>query len=115
MVTILKQKGQSTLEYALVIAVIVAALIAMQTYIKRGFQGKMKASVDDVGEQFSAGASTYEYNTTSTAESDETTLSGADVTALGGTTTSTSNSRQQRTGSEYVQTYGDADERWVGR
>jgi uncharacterized protein (UPF0333 family) len=54
----LKRKGQSTLEYGIVIAVIVAALIAMQTYIKRGVQGRLRQATDDIGEQFSPGHTT---------------------------------------------------------
>lgn len=49
-----KIKGQGTLEYALIIAVVVAGLIAMQIYIKRGVQGKLRESTDSVGEQFEA-------------------------------------------------------------
>lgn len=45
-------RGQSTLEYALVIAAIVGALIMMQVYLKRGVGGRIKASADDIGEQF---------------------------------------------------------------
>jgi len=41
-----KQKGQSTAEYAILIALIVAGAIAMQTYLKRGFQGGVKYTVD---------------------------------------------------------------------
>ena len=36
-----KTKGQATLEYAVIIGVIVAALAAMQIYIKRGFQARL--------------------------------------------------------------------------
>lgn len=53
-----KKKAQSTLEYTIVIAVIVAALIAMQGYFKRGVQGKMRQSTDDIGDQFSPNATT---------------------------------------------------------
>lgn len=35
-----KRKGQSTVEYALIIGVIVAALVGMQTYVKRGLQAR---------------------------------------------------------------------------
>jgi len=33
-----QKKGQSTLEYAVLIVVIIGALLAIQTYIKRGVQ-----------------------------------------------------------------------------
>jgi hypothetical protein len=46
-------KGQGTLEYAIVIVVVVGALIAMQWYIKGGYQGKLRSSSDDMGNQFS--------------------------------------------------------------
>lgn len=35
-------RGQSTLEYALVVAVVVAALVAMQTYVRRAMQANLK-------------------------------------------------------------------------
>ncbi len=49
----LNKKGQGTLEYAIIIAVIVAALIVMQNYVKRGMQGKLRESTDSIGDQFS--------------------------------------------------------------
>ncbi len=51
----LTSKGQSTLEYAVLIVVIIAALIAMQVYLKRGVQGRMRESSDQIGDQFSPG------------------------------------------------------------
>ncbi len=50
-----KKNAQSTLEYAVLIVIIIAALIAVQAYIKRGVQGRMKSSADDIGDQFSPG------------------------------------------------------------
>lgn len=61
-----KRKGQSTLEYALIIAVVVGALLAMNVYMKRGVQGKLRESVDSVGEQYSAGNVISKYTTTQT-------------------------------------------------
>ena len=43
-----KKKGQNTAEYAILIALVVAAGIAMQTYIKRGLQSGVKYAVDDM-------------------------------------------------------------------
>jgi uncharacterized protein (UPF0333 family) len=50
-----KKRGQSTLEYAILILVIIAALISIQAYIKRGVQGRLKSATDDIGDQFSPG------------------------------------------------------------
>ena len=40
------RKAQSTAEYAIVIGLVIAAAVAMQVYVKRGIQGKMKDAVD---------------------------------------------------------------------
>jgi len=53
-----QRKAQSTLEYAMVIACVVGALIAMQIYIKRGIQGKLRDAADEIGEQYSAKTTT---------------------------------------------------------
>lgn len=42
----LNKKAQSTAEYVIVLGLIVAAVVAMQTYVKRGLQGKMKDATD---------------------------------------------------------------------
>lgn len=57
------KRGQSTLEYALLIAAIVAGLVMMQIYVKRGLGGKMKSSSDDIGEQYDPVAFHSNYNT----------------------------------------------------
>lgn len=48
----LNRKGQSTLEYALIIAVVVGGLLLMQHYVKRGYSGRLKSASDEMGEQF---------------------------------------------------------------
>jgi archaellum component FlaG (FlaF/FlaG flagellin family) len=58
-----KKKAQNTLEYALLIAAVVAGVIAMQYWVKRGFQGKMKESSDDIGQQFAPGNYRAEWTT----------------------------------------------------
>ncbi len=40
------KKGQSTAEYAIVIGLVIAAAVAMQVYVKRSIQGKMKDATD---------------------------------------------------------------------
>jgi len=60
-----KAKGQSTLEYVILIGFVVSALIAMGVYMKRGVQGKLRESTDQVGEQYSAYHTHGEYTTES--------------------------------------------------
>ena len=45
------RKGQSFLEYSLLIAVAVGVLILMQHYMSRSLQGKLKESVDSLGSE----------------------------------------------------------------
>jgi Flp pilus assembly pilin Flp len=64
----LKINAQSTVEYAVLVACIVAAVIGMQIYIKRGIQGRLRQGGDEIGQQYSAGntGSTTTTTTTST-------------------------------------------------
>ena len=52
MVKILERKGQLAVEYVVILIIVIGALLAMQMYFKRGIQGRMKTSVDSVGEQY---------------------------------------------------------------
>ena len=45
-------KAQSTLEYALLVAVVVGALVATQSYLKRSVQGRMQIIGDQMGDQY---------------------------------------------------------------
>jgi uncharacterized protein (UPF0333 family) len=45
-------KGQSTLEYALLVAIIAAAVLAMQFYIKRSVEGRAKQAGDEISEPY---------------------------------------------------------------
>jgi len=47
-----KKKGQSVLEYAILVGVVIAVIIAIQLYIKRAVQGNLKARSDAIGDQF---------------------------------------------------------------
>ncbi|MBU3934108.1 MAG: hypothetical protein KKH11_05535 [Candidatus Omnitrophica bacterium] len=48
---IFNKKAQNTAEYAILIGLIVAAAVAMQTYVKRGLQGRLKDGVDELAEK----------------------------------------------------------------
>ena len=43
-----QERGQSILEYAVLISIVIAAAIGMQTYVKRGLQGRYKAVTDNL-------------------------------------------------------------------
>lgn len=60
---IFNKKAQSTLEYAIIVAVVVGALLMMQIYVKRGLQGRLRSSTDSIGDQYSAGNVTSKYIT----------------------------------------------------
>jgi len=45
-------KAQSTLEYAVIIVCVAAALIAMQIYMKRAVSGRLRQTSDDIGQQY---------------------------------------------------------------
>ncbi|MCA9398112.1 MAG: hypothetical protein KC618_00055 [Candidatus Omnitrophica bacterium] len=46
------RQGQSTLEYLVLIIVILGAFLAMQLYFRRGIQGRWKSTLDDLGDQY---------------------------------------------------------------
>ncbi len=46
------QGGQTSLEYAMIIIIVVGALLTIQNYMKRGIQGRWKGAVDNLGEQY---------------------------------------------------------------
>jgi len=80
-----RYQGQSTLEYAVIIAVVVGALLAIQIYFKRGVQGKLRESSDQIGEQFDANKTSITRNTSRTAETVQNVLGGATTSDTGGT------------------------------
>ena len=78
-----QRTGQSTLEYAVVAAVVVGALLWMQIYMKRGLMGKMQTATDQIGDQFTPRHYTAEYDQSSVGTRKETTAaSGASTTEI---------------------------------
>jgi hypothetical protein len=46
------RSGQSTLEYAFAVAIIAAACLAMQFYMKRSVEGRLKQAGDEISEPY---------------------------------------------------------------
>jgi Flp pilus assembly pilin Flp len=57
-------KGQTTLEYAVLLAIVAGALIAMQVYLKRGIQGRIRDMADQISPtQYEQGRTASNYVT----------------------------------------------------
>jgi len=55
-------KGQSILEYAILLGVILIAILIMQIFIKRGYQGGLKDAAEKMGDAYSASSTTIFHN-----------------------------------------------------
>ena len=103
----LMRKGQSTAEYAIVIGLVIAAAVAMQVYVKRGIQAKVKAASDYVDSDSSSvignNLGQYDpYYQQSNMEAVHNT-NATDATAIGGAVNRTlTNDYSSRTGSTNV-------------
>lgn len=47
----MNKKGQSIIEYTVILGLVVAGLMTMQAYIKRGIQATIKVAADELGRQ----------------------------------------------------------------
>lgn len=104
-----KSKAQTTAEYAILIALVIGAAMAMQIYVKRGLQGRVKDVVDHTGsggivgsntDNLEFSASQYEpYYLRSDAQTGQDTTDSETVTDGGivgrGTTSNTAANRHQ--------------------
>jgi len=55
-------KAQTTAEYAILIALVVGAAMAMQVYVKRGLQGRVRDVVDHTGGGGEVAGETLEFS-----------------------------------------------------
>jgi len=98
-----QKRGQSTLEYAVLIVVIIGALLTIQVYIKRGVQGRLKSAADDIGDQYSDGNTNEVKMTIRNSQTNETSIAGVTTSNLLApeTTNTTDNSVILNTQQEY--------------
>ncbi|MCX5698283.1 MAG: hypothetical protein NTX01_01090 [Candidatus Omnitrophica bacterium] len=98
----LRTKAQSTLEYVILIGFVIAALIAMGVYMKRGTEGKLRESADQIGEQYDARNTSSNYSTvTHLNQTENTTAGGGSVISID----SAADNTRTKTGSETVHTW----------
>lgn len=94
-----RTRGQTTLEVVILLGFVVSALIAMGVYMKRGIQGRLRDSTDQIGEQYSAGYTTSNYVTTTKMRQTETMHAGGAVDTV------INENSQSKTGSEKIEDY----------
>lgn len=98
------RRGQNTLEYALIISVVIAALLTINMYLKKGVQGRLKESTDQIGKQFDPES----FTTASQTEGSGETVTEEVRDIETGTTTSTVTKAETVTKSEYEKWGKDA-------
>jgi Flp pilus assembly pilin Flp len=74
------KKGQSVLEYSILLAVAILVIVGGQVYFKRALHGKWKETSDQIGEQFTT-AQTYTVQRTQQSARKETSGVAADFKA----------------------------------
>ncbi len=85
-------RGQVTVEVAILFGFVVAALVAMALYLQRGVQGGMKSNSDSIGTQFSATKAFESHSISTTAEDTTAVKSGQESVScqdMAGTATCT--------------------------
>lgn len=60
----MRKTGQAVMETAILILVIVAALFAMQVYLRRGMQGRLREATSSIGEQYDPSATNSTFSIT---------------------------------------------------
>lgn len=100
----LTRKGQSTAEYAIVIGLVIAAIVAMQVYVKRGLQGRVKDAVDyrDSGDSVTGKTVQYEPYYTQSSMTSTQAVSDTEKTATGGGVSRTGETTASRTGTQTI-------------
>jgi cytoskeletal protein RodZ len=78
-----QKRGQSTLEYVVLIIIIIGALISIQVYIKRGVQGRLRSAADDIGDQYDDGNTNVLKTTKRASETYEEFANGATTSQIG--------------------------------
>ena len=47
-----RKKGQTAIEYVVLMVAVIGSFVAIQTYLKRGVQGRWRDAVDSLGDQY---------------------------------------------------------------
>ena len=100
------KKAQSTAEYVIVLGLVVAAVMAMQTYIKRGLQGRIKDVVDykdNAGQAMLFSTNQYEPNYINSTFSTNRASNETENSVSGGAVNRTTNEGSSRVGTQKIE------------
>ncbi|MBF0523302.1 MAG: hypothetical protein HQL24_09645 [Candidatus Omnitrophica bacterium] len=105
----LRNKGQSSLEYVVLITILIGALLSIQVYFKRGIQGRWKDAVDGLGDQYDPRFAKTDINQTVDANSTSSLMiiptSNEEDAKMHSYRIDTSSALEKRTGSTTVTSY----------
>ena len=73
------RKGQTILEYTVIIIIVLGVMIAMKDYVKRGIQGRWKSATDNFGDPYDPQSinSSINYSTQTNASSSVQVINGS--------------------------------------
>lgn len=94
------KKGASIIEYSVLSAVFILAVLAIQVYMVRALNGRIKDNTDSLGQQYSPSYSNYAYHLISHSQSQE-------VGTESGETTSTLLQNEVNGKTPYVENFRD--------
>lgn len=110
------RRGAAIVEYGVLLAIVVAALVAMQIFVKRSMVGRLRGAADSIGEQYDPAHSQADITITVTNDTvtESEVFQDQVIDPINGTigdvlvsTTTVNADQSQRTGSERIGPLGD--------
>lgn len=95
-------RGQSTIEYTLLIVGVIGALLAMQVYFKRGVQGRLRENVENIGKQYDPDTADSNYQMSASSTSTAKTTSDEEDGKIKTTTNTDSTTNSTMSGTETI-------------
>lgn len=99
------RKGQTTIEYAMLLIIVIGSFVAIQNYVKRGMQGRWRDTVDSLGDQYDPQTANTSIQYTLTSTTNTQILAQDGVDGYWTQRTDDSTSREIKTGSTTVGAY----------
>ncbi len=98
----LRKKGQGTLEYVILLIIVMGAFLGMANYFKRAVSGRWKGAVDDLGDQYDPRLTNTDISHRLSLNSQVRVTTVDDATGFWTMRTDVSNSIETKTGSSRI-------------